>query len=114
MSASPDILRGPGRVVCPGVRSGSRRAWTSGQETERVYSLNPGPQSTYGRGVPELILVLGSQLGINPAIGCHYFLPGPRLTPQPPSITARNILTMPEGVSCISGNIQSSVNYFNH
>jgi len=23
---SPNILRGPGRVVCPGARSGSRRA----------------------------------------------------------------------------------------
>ena len=26
---------------------------------------------------------------INPAVGCHYFPPGPRLPPQPPSITAR-------------------------
>ena len=25
---------------------------------------------------------------INPAVGCHYFPPGPRLPPQPPSITA--------------------------
>jgi len=25
---------------------------------------------------------------INPAVGCHYFQPGPRLPPQPPSITA--------------------------
>ena len=25
---------------------------------------------------------------INPAVGCHYFPPGPRLPPQPPSINA--------------------------
>ena len=34
--------------------------------------------------VPELIPVLGSQPAvINPAVGCHYFPPGPQLPPQP-------------------------------
>jgi len=40
----------------------------------------------------ELIPVLGSQPAGDrihkPAVGCHYFPPGPRLPPQPPSITA--------------------------
>ena len=39
------------------------------------------------RRVPELIPVLGSQLAgdvsHNPAVGCHYFPPGPQLPPQP-------------------------------
>jgi len=37
--------------------------------------------------VPELIPVSGSQptgdIVIYPAVGCHYFLPGPRLPSQP-------------------------------
>jgi len=41
---------------------------------------------------PELIPVIGSQPAgdkvIYPAVGCHYFPPGPRLPSQPESITA--------------------------
>ena len=48
------------------------------------------PHSIAQHRVPELILVLGSQPAggrwhesINPAVGCHYFLPGLQLPPQP-------------------------------
>ena len=44
------------------------------------------------RRVLELIPVLGSQpagdRSPKPGVGCHCFPPGPRLPPQPPSITA--------------------------
>ena len=45
------------------------------------------PYSITERRVPELIPVCGSQPEvtwvINPTVGCHYFLPGLRLPPQP-------------------------------
>jgi len=46
------------------------------------------PYSITERRVAELILVLGSQPAgdvwvINPAVGCHYFPPGPQLSLQP-------------------------------
>jgi len=44
------------------------------------------PYSTAERRVPELIPVLGSlqvTWVINPAVGCHYFPPGPQLPSQP-------------------------------
>jgi len=44
------------------------------------------PYSITERRVPELIPVLGSQPAgdvSNPAVGCHYFPPGPQLPPQP-------------------------------
>ena len=46
------------------------------------------PYSITKRRVPKLIPVFGSQPAgdvrvINPAVGCHYFPPGPQLPPQP-------------------------------
>ena len=43
------------------------------------------PYSITERRVPELILAVSLQVTsvINPAVGCHYFPPGPQLPPQP-------------------------------
>jgi len=55
-----------------------------------IHGYNKGKASPYSiteRRVPELIPVLGSQpagdVSQNPAVGCHYFPPGPQLPSQP-------------------------------
>jgi len=54
-----------------------------------TYKYKKGKGSPYSiteRRVPELIPVLGSQPAGNvshPAVGCHYFPPGPQLSKQP-------------------------------
>ena len=71
------------------------------------YEVNYGPMCKKGKGspysitkhrVPELIPVLGNQPAgdvshKNPAVGCHYFLPGLQLPSQPLKRAATNLAT---------------------
>jgi len=47
-----------------------------------LYDIRPG------NGAGQFLQPRSPHGAINPSVGCHYFQPGPRLPPQPPSITA--------------------------
>ena len=61
-------------------------AWHVHSKINKQLKRKGSPYSITEHRVPELIPVLGSQPAgdrSNPAIGCHYFLPGLQLLKQP-------------------------------
>ena len=78
---------GPTQVHNPnGISIGSPVSTQLNKRTQRTRT--EADNTDHERRVPELIPVLGSYPAgdvshIHPAVGCHYFPPGPQLPPQP-------------------------------